>query len=150
MYSDTPACRDGDANTVCPVDGSRDGDENAKPSRFASGESKPELLRQIQLAVEGDISFAGHYSTAYVPCGTACGSYWFVDRRSGLVFSAPGEAGDGQMIWDIKTSHDSDVVEVTYGSRDGTNTGACAKQAFRWIGTKFVEAMPKEPTSCPA
>ena len=27
LYSDTSACRDGDANTVCPIDGSRDGPE---------------------------------------------------------------------------------------------------------------------------
>ena len=150
MYFDATACRDGDANTACPVDGSKEGDDSAKPSHFASGENNPELLRQVQETVEGAISFAGHYSTAYVPCGTGCGSYWFVDRRNGAIIPAPDDAADGQMIWDINTSHDSDVVEVTYGGRDGTSTGGCAKQSFRWTGTEFAEARRKQPTTCPA
>lgn len=150
MYFDTAACRDGDANTACPVDGSRDGDDNAKPSYFASGVKNPELLRRIQETAEGTISFAGHFSTAYVSCGTGCGSYWFVDRRNGAVIPAPDEAADGQMAWEIETSHDSDVVEVTYGSRDGTSTGGCAKQSFRWTGAEFVEAKPKELRTCPS
>jgi len=150
MYFDTSACRDGDANTVCPIDGSRDGDDSAKPSHFASGEKNLELLKQIQKTVEGTISFAGHYSRAYVPCGTGCGSYWFVDRRNGAVIPSPDEAAEGQMVWDIKTSHDSDVVDVTYGARDGTSSSGCVKQSFRWTGTEFAEARPREPTSCPA
>ena len=53
------------------------------------------------------------------------------------------------MVWDIKTSHDSDVLEVTYGSRDGSNDGECTKQSFRWSGAEFAQIGPKESTICP-
>ena len=53
------------------------------------------------------------------------------------------------MVWDIKTRHDSDVLELTYGLSDGSNDGECTKQSFRWSGAEFAQIGPKESTICP-
>jgi hypothetical protein len=121
----------------------------AAPSYFASGESNPDLLEQIREGIDNKITFAGHYSMVFVPCGTACGSYWFIDRRNGAVIAAPDRSGDGQMLSDVKTSVGSNLVEVIYGPPGGFEEPGCSKQSFRWTDHEFEEATPSIPIKCP-
>jgi hypothetical protein len=146
LYVDTSACRDQNADTACPLES---GQDVARPSYFVNGDSNPELLRQIQLSVEEEIGFAEHYSMAYVGCGTGCGSYWFVDRRSGAVMQGPADPSEEQMIWDLKTNPESDVVEVIYGPRDGIPSAACSAQSFVRANEKFEASSPPTQVACP-
>ena len=43
LYSDTSACRDDDANTVCPIDGSRDGPEPTDANGSANAAENREV-----------------------------------------------------------------------------------------------------------
>jgi hypothetical protein len=146
VYVNTSTCRDGSSATTCAVEAA---DDAAEPSHFASGGENPELLRQIQLNVEERIGFARHFSVAYVGCGTGCGSYWFVDRRDGAVTQGPEDPSVDQMIWDLETHPESDVVKVTYGPRDGIPDAGCSAQSFVWNGREFEASSSLGRVACP-
>lgn len=122
--------------------------ESAKPAYFLSGEDNQSMLAAIRRNVEPKIGFNGHYSIAYVECGTGCGSYWFVDRRDGAIVASPNLSADGQMVWDVAAKRESDVLKVTYGSQDGS-TDHCVVQSFRWTGYAFEQLSEKQAIDCP-
>ena len=118
------------------------------PRFFLDGHQDAALLSAVRSGLEAEITFAHHFSKAYVDCGTGCGSYWFVDRRTGAVVESPNEAPDGQMVWDVETRRDSDVVGVTYGARDGASD-QCGNQSFRWNGQQFERITELQSVICP-
>lgn len=115
---------------------------------FVTGDRNPFLLAAIRRATDREISFDGRYSIAFVSCGTACGSYWFVDRHTGGVIEAPASPVDREIIWDIAAQPDSPVLKVTFGPIDSILT-ACAEQRFRLSGTAFTELGRRRPVECP-
>jgi hypothetical protein len=132
-----------------PGTGLRPRRELAGPRRFVGESHHPELLESIRAGMTAEIDFAGHYSTAVISCGTACVTYFFVDRNSGDVIAYDDDAEtSARMIWDIRTRRDSDILTVLYGDRD--DTGApCSSRAFRWTGSGFERLGDFRPAPCP-
>src|SRR5438270_8020717 len=60
------------------------------PLRFPREEEWPGPGRLEDSAYP--INFGGHFTLIGIPCGTACGAFWFVDRRTGRMFRAPDGA----------------------------------------------------------
>lgn len=121
----------------------------AEPRYFTSGSTDGDLLAAIRDRVEPEITFAGHFSVAFVPCGIGCGTYWFVDRRSGAVTQAPGEAGPGQMTWELQTTPDSEAITVIFGPQDGVASTGCSTRRYQLVGTGFRALGALERTRCP-
>lgn len=118
------------------------------PSYFLDGTKNPTLLKSIRAGVAAGIDFNGHFSRAYVSCGVACGSYWFVDRQTGGVAEVPDTPVESRMIWDVRSRAGSDTIAVTYGPRDGAPK-ACSTRHFRWSGKSFVALDQPTAAKCP-
>ncbi|HEY0086104.1 MAG TPA: hypothetical protein VGB65_09365 [Allosphingosinicella sp.] len=118
------------------------------PRFFSDKQQNEALLHGVREGLSAEITFAGHFSEAYVDCGTACGSHWFVDRRTGSVEAAPDESPDGMMVWSLETRRDSDLVKVIYGPQHGVGD-TCAAQSFRWTGKMFERLTGLQPVACP-
>jgi len=106
------------------------------------------LLAAIRKNTSRKIDFNHRFSLSYVDCGTGCGSFWFVDRRTGGVIEAPTSARDDEDTWDVRARQDSDTITVIYGPRDPVGA-KCSSQHFRWSVRKFVPIDRRSATKCP-
>ncbi len=113
---------------------------------FVDGSRDPTLLAEVVRRADPRASFAGRFAQAFVPCGTGCGSYWFVDRRSGAVIAAPNESRDGETVSDVASRIDSSVVRVAYGPADGV--GACTARRYRLAGVRFIGLGKRMASPC--
>jgi hypothetical protein len=122
---------------------------NVQQARFfVNGDRNPTLLSAVREGTDDRVSVDGHLSMAYASCGTGCGSYWFVDRNTGGVIEVPSSSLEEEMTWDVEARPDSNLIEVTFGPRDGTSSN-CSTQQFRLRGTSFETRGPRRPVSCP-
>lgn len=80
---------------------------------FLDGTKNPALLVAIRRAASPEVAFNRHFSSAFVSCGVGCGSYWFVDRRTGGVVQAPEALTQDVAIWDVQAQATSDTIAVT-------------------------------------
>lgn len=106
------------------------------------------MLPAVRDGMEKGIAFDGHYSRSYVSCGLACGTYYFVDRRSGGVVVAPEGSPPKIVTWDIAANPASDVIKVTFGPMDGVGPG-CFEQHFRLVGHRFAALDRRAAIRCP-
>jgi hypothetical protein len=126
-----------------------DGHDRLKPPLFfADGSRNPSLLWAIRHWSRKKIDFDGHYSLTFVPCGTGCGSFWFVDRATGATVEAPTSPIESEDTYDIRVKPDSDVLTVVYGPRDGLHA-RCFARRFRWTGQRFLALDRRAPAQCP-
>jgi len=98
--------------------------------------------------MEKAITFNGHFSQSYVSCGPGCGTYFFVDRRTGGVVTAPEGNPPTITTWEIAAKRDSDVIRVTFGPMDGVGPG-CFTQHFRLTGHEFIAVDKQSGIRCP-
>lgn len=119
-----------------------------QPARFFYERETSAMLRAVRAGMEKGITFNRHYSRSYVSCGLACGTYFFVDRRTGGVLAAPKGSPPREITWDVISKRSSDVIEVIYGPSDGVGS-VCSKQKFRLLGHKFVAVDKRSGTRCP-
>jgi hypothetical protein len=119
-----------------------------EPTFFIDGQKNSTLLSAIRDGADPKITFDGHFSGAYVACGTGCGSYWFVDRKTGGVAEVPGSTVEDQIIWAVGAQPSNDTIVVTYGPMDGIPT-KCSARHFRWGGKSFVPLDKPSPAKCP-
>ena len=117
-------------------------------ARFFYDSESGTLLRAVRVNMENAITFDGHFSQSYVSCGLACGTYFFVDRRTGGVITAPEGNPPAEITWDVATKRDSNVIKVTFGPMDGVGPG-CVEQHFRLSGHKFFAVDRRLAISCP-
>jgi len=119
------------------------------PTHFVDGRKKdPYLLAMIRQGMAKKVDFAGRYSSSTVSCGTACNSFWFVDRHTGAVIAAPESAAKDEFTWDIVTKPESDLIQLVVGPMD--DVGAkCFGLPYRWTGSAFVVAGKRTPVRCP-
>lgn len=119
------------------------------PTHFLDGRKKdPWLLGVIRDGMAEKIDFAGRFSLSVVSCGTACNSFWFVDRYTGGVLDAPESPVAGEYTWEIVTKPDSDRLRLIVGSMDGDDPN-CISLPYRWTGHAFVAAGKRSPVKCP-
>src|SRR3954469_4072613 len=82
-------------------------------ARFSYDEKRePYFLAEIRRRTENRISFNGHFSEAFVPCGISCGSYYVVDRLTGGVALVPESPLAREMTLDVAARRDSDRIRV--------------------------------------
>lgn len=117
------------------------------PRRFKDGAENQYLLAAIARGMDKGITFDRHYSAAYVSCGVRCGSYWFVDRRSGVVIELPERSASDQIVYDFNASRTSNIVRVVYGPRDGVGQ-RCEAQSFRLTPSGF-KPFNRRSVACP-
>lgn len=119
------------------------------PTHFVDGRKKdPTLLAMIRQGMAKGIDFDGRFSSSTVSCGTACNSFWFVDRHTGGVFAAPESPAADEITWDMVTKPESDLVQLIVGPMD--DVGAkCASLPYRWNGHAFVAAGKRSRVKCP-
>jgi hypothetical protein len=120
-----------------------------RPSFFMERGNPPSLLEFINERTEDRIAFNRHFSLTFVPCGTGCGSFWFVDRRTGGVIEAPTSPFDAESAWDVRARPTSDVITVTYGPRTSIRAERCFARRFRWTGKTFVPLDLRKLARCP-
>ena len=119
------------------------------PSHFVAGGANPALLEGVREHTADRIDFARRFTLTFVPCGIGCGSFWFVDRRTGGVIAAPPAKVDGEDTWEVEAKPDSNVIRVIYGPRDGGFGVRCAARRFRWSGKAFVPVDERAVILCP-
>lgn len=117
-------------------------------ARFFYEPESASLLRAVRKNMEKDITFNGHFSESYVSCGLGCGMYFFVDRRTGGVVTAPEGNPPTVTTWEVAAKPDSDVIRVTFGPMDGVGA-KCFAQHFRLSGHKFVALDKRSAIRCP-
>lgn len=116
---------------------------------FVNGNRDKNLLKKIRESTDSEVNFSGHYSMAFVSCGTFCFRYWFVDRRNGGVIEAPASSFEHEMTWDVIAKPDSDIINVIFGPDEAKPTG-CSVQQYRLSSTTFQEFGPRSPAQCPS
>ncbi|WP_408587298.1 hypothetical protein [Novosphingobium sp.] len=119
-----------------------------KDARFFYGPESSGMLLAVREGMEKGITFNGHFSQSYVPCGLACGTYFFVDRWTGGVITAPEGSPPGEIVWDVTAKPSSDVIKVTFGPMDGVEHG-CTEQHFRLFKHKFAAIDTRAAIGCP-
>jgi len=119
-----------------------------QPARFFYEPENSSLLQAVRKNMETAITFNGHFSQSYVSCGLACGTYFFIDRWTGGVVTAPEGNPPSEMTWDVATRRDSDVIKVTFGPMDGVGS-VCSEQHFRLSGHKFLAVDRRSAIPCP-
>jgi hypothetical protein len=122
-----------------------------RPSFFMEPGNNAALLEGINRYTADKIDFNRRFSLTFVPCGIACGSFWFVDRRTGGVIEAPTTTGpiDTEDTWEVEAKADSNVIRVIYGPRDPLIGARCTARHFRWTGRKFAPLGPLAVIACP-
>jgi hypothetical protein len=117
-------------------------------ARFFYEPESSTLLRAVRQNMDKRVTFNGHFSQSYVSCGLACGTYFFVDRWTGGVVTAPEGNPPSEVTWDVAAQRDSDVIKVTFGPMDGVGP-ACSEQHFRLAHGKFVAVDKRAAINCP-
>ena len=120
-----------------------------RPSFFIEPGNDAALLPAIDRHTGDKVDFNRRFSLTFVPCGIGCGSFWFVDRRTGGVVQAPGSALEPEDTWEVEARPDRDVIRVIYGPRHGGVGVRCAARHFRWSGRKFVPLDRRAVILCP-
>jgi hypothetical protein len=120
------------------------------PTYFVDGrKADPPLLSLIQQGM--DETGGKWLASSVVSCGTACDSFWFVDRRTGAVAAAPKNSFTTgyEFILGARTKRGSDVVSVIYGTTADA-TDKCLALRYRWAGGKtFDRISTMLPVRCP-
>jgi hypothetical protein len=117
-------------------------------ARFFYEPENSRMLRAVREGMEEGITFNGHFSRSYVSCGLACGTYFFVDRWTGGVLTAPEGSPPREITWDVAAWPDSNVIKVTFGPMDGIGP-RCTEQHFRLSAHKFVAIDARSAIRCP-
>ena len=122
-----------------------------RPSFFMQPGQSASLLKGIDRYTADKIDFNRRFSLTFVPCGIACGSFWFVDRRTGGVIEAPTTTGPiaTEDTWEVEAKPDSNVIRVIYGPRDPVIGARCTARHFRWTGKAFTPIDPLAVILCP-
>lgn len=120
-----------------------------RPSFFIQPGNDVTLLKGIDRHTGDKIDFNRRFSLTFVPCGIGCGSFWFVDRRTGGVVEAPHTPLEAEDIWEVEARPESNVVRIIYGPREGGVGVRCAARHFRWSGKKFVPLNQRAVILCP-
>ena len=122
-----------------------------RPSFFMQHGHDAALLGGIDRYTDDKIAFNRRFSLTFVPCGIACGSFWFVDRRTGGVIEAPTTTGPiaSEDTWDVEAKPDSNVIRVIYGPRDPVVGARCTARHFRWTGKAFAPLDQSTAILCP-
>src|SRR5690242_14054188 len=82
-------------------------------ARFFYEPESASLLQAVRESMDKAITFNGHFSQSYVSCGPGCGTYFFVDRRTGGVVTAPEGNPPEITTWEVAARRDSNVIRVT-------------------------------------
>lgn len=117
-------------------------------ARFFYEPERASLLHAVRENMDKAMTLNGHFSQSYVSCGLGCGTYFFVDRRTGGVVSAPEGNPPTVTTWEVAPKRESDVIRVTFGPMDGVGPG-CFAQHFSLTGHKFVAVDNGSATRCP-
>lgn len=120
-----------------------------RPGFFLQPANDAVLLKAIDEHTGDKIDFNRRFSLTFVPCGIGCGSFWFVDRRTGGVIEAPPTPLEAEGTWEVEARPDRDVIRVIYGPRDGGIGVRCTARHFRWSGKKFVALDQRAVILCP-
>jgi hypothetical protein len=98
------------------------------------------------------ISFGGHFTLVGIPCGTACGSFRLVDRRTGKMFRIP-EGPKGLDYEAVDTRATSNLLKVLWVSAKFDGSGdifpPCYRQNFVWTGARFRPLARPIKAKCP-
>jgi hypothetical protein len=98
------------------------------------------------------INFGGHFTLVGIPCGTACGAFWLVDRRTGRMVRAP-ESAPGLDYVSINNRANSNLLKILWVSAKFDGSGEtfppCFRQSFVWTGAKFRSLSKPIETRCP-
>ena len=131
-----------------PTSGNRAAAGMLPPRYFVNAADKDLAIELIAEKTEPAITIDGHYSRAIVPCGTECTAFWIIDRDTGAVIDVPEMANGQEVPYDLKGNKNSDIVEVTYGSRFGSSDN-CVVRTYRLAGVTMTPLTRAVPTSCP-
>ena len=129
------------------------GPRELMPARFFVDPANRSNLSVVREYTEPTATMNGHYSLAMVSCGTACMSYWIVDRHTGAVIDVPGRSdesgtGDIEMIYDVRGRLDSDMIRISYHPMDNP-TDSCWSQDFRLSGNTLSPTGGSFRVPCP-
>ena len=98
------------------------------------------------------INFGGHFTLVGIPCGTACGSFRLVDRRTGKIFRIP-EGTKGLDYESVDNRANSNLLKVLWVSAKFDGSGEtfppCYRQTFVWTGANFRSLSKLIETRCP-
>lgn len=119
-----------------------------KDARFFYEPERSGMLLAVREGMAKGITFNVHFSQSYVPCGTGCGTYFFVDRWTGGVITAPEGSPPSETAWEVAAKPSSDVIKVTFGPMDGVEHG-CTEQHFRLVKHKFAAIDTRAAIGCP-
>jgi hypothetical protein len=98
------------------------------------------------------IDFGGHFTLVGIPCGTACGSFRLVDRRTGKMFRVP-EGPKGLDYETVGNRATSNLLKVLWVNAKFDGTGdtfpPCYQQNFVWTGAEFHPLSKPIIARCP-
>jgi hypothetical protein len=98
------------------------------------------------------INFGGHFSLVGIPCGTACGNFLLVDRRTGKMSRIP-EGPEGLDYESVETRANSNLLKILWVSAKFDGSGdtfpPCYRQNFVWTGARFRPLSKPIMAKCP-
>ena len=116
---------------------------------FVDQSGSPRMMPEILRNIDEHSGFDHGFRVSYVTCGTGCGSYWFVNRRTGEVIAAPDPStGPEEIVWDLLTSVGSNIVTVIYGRSDAVGVH-CRARMYRLVAAKFMPVGEAQSLECP-
>src|SRR5437868_1856471 len=119
------------------------------PRRFRGEHFDREALAEIRRQMTWQVDFSDRFSTSGISCGTACFTYFLVDRSNGDVFDITGQLdiglpNDSFDIFDLHTRRGSDIAVVRYSNIRG-DEDRCFTRSFRWVRNRFIPISPLRP-----
>ena len=134
-------------NQASPSEEASDSRELVPASFFVDPANNYVDIPSIRENTDATATINGHYSQSVVSCGTACVSFWIIDRNTGAIIDVPGGSDDTEMIDWVQGRLDSDVITVIYGSRIDSSA-PCRSQDFRLSGNAFSMVGESSPSPC--